>query len=358
MKNRFLKYITLPTLGFAAAMLFTACSDWTEAESNGIQRPDFPKDNPELYAKYIAALNSYKASNHQVMMTWFDNSLKSPMSRAQHPASVPDSVDIVSLLHPDNLASWEITDIKELQSKGTKVIFTMSYADMLTAYLATLPPQPEPSPAQDIVPPTDGFLAYLAQQTDAYLGLVDKYGYDGVSVFYEPMPLLFLEPEEKIIEQARQEAFTAKLSAWIAAHKEKVFIFEGTPQNLENKSLLNSCRYIVIRSFTASTPQKLSQDIRLVIREGVPTDRFITGVTSRSLDQAKPEEGNFMDSSGNYTLSAAKEAGVWALTPESGFTKAGVAVYNVQTEYYNTDPTRIYTYVREAILTMNPSPKN
>lgn len=373
MKNKLKRYVMLPVLGLAAAVSFTCCSDWTETESQGIQRPEFPQDNPELYARYIAALRSYKASNHQVLMAWFDNSEKQPVSRAHHPASVPDSVDIVSLLHPDELAAWEVDEINELQQKGTRVIFTFSYADMLAAYQATLPPAPDPEPdpepgpdeelpaadeGGEVAPQPDGFLPYLTEQTDHYLSLVAKYGYDGVSVFYEPLPLLYLKPEDRVIEQARHEAFAAKLSAWTSAHSDKLFIFEGRPQNLIDKSLLQCCAYIVIRSFATQKQATLSSDIRLVMREGVPVDRFVVGVTARSLNPIEESTGRFTDSEGKFTLSAVSEAALWAAVPEAGFDKAGVAVYNVQTEYYDTNPTQIYKYVREAISTMNPSPKN
>jgi len=41
--------------------------------------------------------------------------------------------------------------------------------------------------------------------------------------------------------------------------------------------------------------------------------------------------------------------------PSAEFTKAGLAIENMQNDYYNA--TNTYQYVREAINIMNPAPK-
>lgn len=341
-----------------AAVSFTACGDWIEPENNGIAGPSFPGDSPEVYARYLAALRNYKSSEHLIAFGWFDNRVKQPQSRAQHLASVPDSMDIVSLLHPADLADWEVEEMDELREKGTKVIFTFSYADILAAYQATLPPVPE----QDVEiregegSENDGFLAFLSRETDAYLSLVDKYGYDGVSVFYEPLPLDYMQPVDKALESARQGLFVSKLSAWRQTHAGKLFIFEGQPQNVVDKSLLASCDYIVVRAFGAVSYAQLELAVRAVAAEGVPADRFVIGVQALPLDASDLATGRFADASGALTLSAVNESAKWAASPNGIFGKAGLGIYDLQNDYYNT--TIIYKNTREAICVMNPAPKN
>ena len=49
------------------------------------------------------------------------------------------------------------------------------------------------------------------------------------------------------------------------------------------------------------------------------------------------------------------EAAYWVTEPSAEFTKAGLAIENMQNDYYNA--TNTYQYVREAINIMNPAPK-
>ena len=74
------------------------------------------------------------------MYAWFDNSEKKSVSRAQHLVDLPDSLDVVSLLCPDNLSDWEIREMSEIQmEKGTKVIYDISFDSIKVCLLYTSP---------------------------------------------------------------------------------------------------------------------------------------------------------------------------------------------------------------------------
>ena len=65
----------LPILTMA---LLVSCTD---VESIDINRPGLEEQSPELYAKYLENLNTYKRSDdHKVAYAWFDNSVKAPYS--------------------------------------------------------------------------------------------------------------------------------------------------------------------------------------------------------------------------------------------------------------------------------------
>ena len=359
--NYMLKYkLTVPLLCLLAVAAVTACDDWTEPESLSIERPDISGDNPELYARYLENLNAYKASDHKVVYAWFDNSVKVPVTRAHRMDAIPDSVDIVSLLHPDGLCERELAEMKTLREKGTKVIFTFDYDRIEALWKASQAPDPEPEPEPtstegDGEPAADGFLAFLAEHTDAALKLVDKYGYDGAAVHYTPLDTHYMEEAERVKQTARQALFTTRLKTWAAAHADKLFVYEGDPQWLIDKSLLGLSRYIVLRKMTATTPYMLSQSVLMALREGVPADRFIVAVAPVSTDPNDPTTGRFAGADGQLTLRALTEAAAWVTAPEAGFTKAGLGIYNIQDDFYNT--TLIYKYTREAIDIMNPSPQ-
>lgn len=357
--NKNLRYkLAMPLLCLAAVVAFAACDKWTEPESLSVESPDMPKDNPEIYARYLESLRAYKASDHKQVYAWFDNSLKVPMTRAHRMEAIPDSVDVVSLLHPDGLCDWELAEMELLRTKGTKVIFTLGYDQIEALWEASQTPEPEPASdaGQDGEPAEDGFLQFLSERTDALLALVDQYAYDGVGVNYSPLDTHYMEEAERVKQTARQQLFTARLKAWAEAHPAKMFVYEGDPQWLQDKTLLGMCRYIVLRQMSATNSYALSQAVRMALREGVPSDRFIVAVAPVSLDPNDPETGWFLDADGKFSLRALTEAAVWTTTPEAGFTKAGLGIYNVQEDFYNTS--LIYKHTREAICLMNPSPKN
>ena len=81
-------------------------------------------------------LRQYKAdAEHEKVYAWFDNSGKNPVSRAQHLVDLPDSLDVVSLLCPDNLLDWEIREMAEIRmKKDTKVIYDISFDSIKVAY--------------------------------------------------------------------------------------------------------------------------------------------------------------------------------------------------------------------------------
>ena len=85
--------------------------------------------------KYLENLRQYKAdTEHKKVYAWFDNSEKNPASRAQHITSLPDSIDIVGLMCPSELATFEKEEIVTLRQKGTKVVYAISYDEIKAQY--------------------------------------------------------------------------------------------------------------------------------------------------------------------------------------------------------------------------------
>lgn len=84
--------------------------------------------------------------------------------------------------------------------------------------------------------------------------------------------------------------------------------------------------------------------------DGVPADRFIVSASTISLDTTDKTTGYY------NALRALSEAAYWVTEPSAEFIKAGLAIENMQNDYYNA--TNTYQYVREAINIMNPAPKN
>ena len=110
MKNK-MKNIFIAVFCLAGITCFSACDDWTEIENVDINTPGMQEQNPAAYAKYLQNLIAYKSSDHKVVYAWFDNSEKTPFSRGQHISDTPDSLDVISMMYPAELAEFELADM-------------------------------------------------------------------------------------------------------------------------------------------------------------------------------------------------------------------------------------------------------
>lgn len=348
MKNRFIHNISTFALCLTAGLAMVACSDWTDVEGVNIVQQNPSEIHPELQAKYLANLRSYKQADHKVVYAWFDNSEKVPFSRGQHLTAVPDSIDAIALMYPDNLADFELKEMESIRSeKGTKVIYTVGYETIRRAYDDMV----KEETAKDEAYVAPDFLPILKEAAKKALALSDTYNYDGIILGYQGKNTLHMTAEEKALYTSWQEAFLSEIATWQGTHKEKMIVFEGNPQNLLNKEILKSCKHIILNTADITSASMLSVQALLATEADVPTEKFVVAARTTSLDSTDKKTG-FYDG----TLIAITEAAYWVTAPESGFSKAGLAIYNVQNGYYN--PSNVYQYVKEAINIMNPAPKN
>lgn len=343
MKNKIKSF----ALGAVIALAMGACSDWTDVESVGINEQNLSTSNPEQYAQYLESLRKYKEADHKFVYAWFDNSNKEPFSRGHHMNATPDSVDVVVLMSPDELADFEIAEMDEIRTdKGTKILYAVSYDAIKKEYEQMV----KDETANDENYKAPEFVNYLKSETQAALVPVATYNYDGIIIGYKGISTIYMTDAEKEAYQKEQEAFLNEITTWYNNNTNKIISFEGNPQNLINKTILQSCKHIILNTATVGTSSQLSIETLKASVEGVPTDRYIVVAATRSLDTTDKTTGYY-----DGDLRAIVEAAYWVTFLESGFTKAGLGIYNIQNDYYN--PTRVYQYAKEAINIMNPAPK-
>lgn len=329
--------------------VFTACNDWTDTKSVDLTEPNIQNDNPELYAQYLANLRAYRSTNHKVTYVWFDNSKDAPKSRGEEISTIPDSVDIVNLTNPDKLSSVVISDMASARDdKGMKFVFTISYPDIEKEYEEYLLQNTEEDET------IDGFLSYAENFLKEKFALVDKYNYDGISTLFYGMKTNHLTEAAKKIYLARENAFMSKISEWVSQNADKLFIFEGSPQNLTDKSILQKAKYIVVRTERLKYVSAINYEVLLCIDDEVPTDRFLITVNTKSLDPTDLKTGYYYNTE-NQSVPCIPLAAEWVDSYNSKFKKAGLGIFNVQNDYYNSSNS--YINIRNAISIMNPSPK-
>jgi len=342
MKYNSIFKLILPVFCLISLLAATSCSDWTETESLKIVEPDIKTQNPELYAQYLANLKEYKASEHKSVYVWFDNSVKIPASRAHRLVALPDSIDVVALMYPDNLAKWELKEMDEIrEQKGTKVIYSIDFEKIKAAYNAKLELASEEEPV------SVEFTDFCVTSLENELSLVKKYNYDGICIAYAGKSMLHMENKEKKEYVENEKLFMGVMQDWCRRNSNKHIIFEGNPQNVADKSLFDYCQLILVSGRTATSEDRLTYRFLLAAEEGVPQDRLGMTVSATSLDDLNKIIGYF----GNGDL-AMKGLANWAQSSHGGIDVAGVGIYNVSTDYYYTSGT--YNYTKNVISSINP----
>jgi hypothetical protein len=112
----------------SAALLITAasCSDWTDMKRTVVDAPEQLSTKDESYYENLRA---YKRSNHELYFGWFGGWNPASPSKRGSLASIPDSVDIISIWGMVNTATITPEQREELalvQNKyGSKVTVTI-----------------------------------------------------------------------------------------------------------------------------------------------------------------------------------------------------------------------------------------
>lgn len=348
-------------LSIVLAAFFAACSDWTKQEPLDIEYPSIEDANSPVYQEYLANVRKYKQTYHPLMIGLFDNSDKSFRSRAARVKAVPDKVDIVSLMYPDDLADIELQDMSSIRKdKGTKVIYTIALADFQKYVEDTnfdienenlagsADPSYVPKPLMDLT-------AEVSKYMDTHLALLDKYEYDGFILYYDGKATHFMKDVEIAEMQAMQNLVFGKALATMSAHPGKTYILEGRPQNVIDKSILLNFNYFLIRTqYLKSIYETTVLTRELLEYTDVPSNNILVGACADNVDKDGNEWGSVYGTDGSRQ-NAIVETAYWVKTADA-FTKAGMAVYQINRDYYNPDLD--YKHVREAIDIMNPSPIN
>lgn len=320
-----------------SVLALSACSDWTDTENINLVEPGIDQQAPEQYAKYLKNLQAYKNSEHKYVYGWFDNSEKVPFSRGQHIADAPDSLDVIVMTSPE-LAEFELEDIATVHAKGTKVYYSISYDNILKEHTDKVKDGTE----------TGEFSAYLSTELNRLIAL--EANFDGIIAEYRGSNPIYMSEADRTVAKATQDAFFSVISNWKSANSGKKLVFQGYPVNLIGQTVLSSCEHIILMTDDVTDAAQLGiEAYQALMADGVPADRFIVTTSTTSLDATDRVTGFY------GTARGLSEAAYWVTATSADFTRAGLAILNLQNDYFNA--TNNYQYVKEAINIMNPAPK-
>lgn len=348
----------LKTIALSAAVLLSAaaCSKWTEQEPVDFKYLTAEDKNPELYDAYMQSIRDYHATEHQVLIARFDNKMTAPSGRADHITTLPDSVDYVVLNNYRDMAVNTLLEVQEIREKrAAQALIALDYAALdaeYKAYLESLPTETDENVEEggeveeDVIDPRT---QWFVDKAASFVSYARQYKVDGIMVSYTGKGLLSLKDDEKDAVKAFQEAFFAPLLSYVA-ETGSLFFYEGNPTTLVvPEDVLASARYIIVPAEDVTTIVGFNFAVMMSMGAGIPSDRFVIGVTALDVTDDTATDGLF---SGDIT--AIEGAARWAVAPESSYSKAGVCVNHAQFDYY--DNQNVYRGINNAIATMNPSP--
>lgn len=333
--NDDMKKIFIPI--FASALLLASCSDWTKPESLQY-RPLSPEEqDPDAYAKALAAVKEYKQTKHDIMIVTMKGTSETPVARPQHLMNMPDSADIICVknaagLHPSLVA--EISQV--LETKGTRSLVFVDYNAIDEAWTAL-----EDAKSDNGQPAGTAAEAeeYFRTQAEAQIAACGKYGFAGLVVSYEG------NTATEILA-AKQKGFLSAATQWRNDNKDAILIVRGSIRNINYssyKDFIDSAMYLTVLADETSAPGQLNLLVPRVIGYYAPTDRVIMEVSVPSADT--PEQKG----------ATPQVAAQWVLDEKENknFTPRGVCVGNADDDYYRQD--MIYSNIRQAISIMNPA---
>lgn len=302
---------------FLLLALFTtaSCSDWMDQKTVDINPRHANEQNPELWARYMEALRTYRQSKHFITYGTFDNGTEKPKNEGGYLRSLPDSLDIVTPIHPESLTSYDCEDILLLQEKSIKILYLVDY----TAQMSTL---------------TDA--AKLGAWLDKAIAAAFQLGMNGFAI--KGTPLYGGTEAEQAARHEAAKLIVSKLSA--AAGDGKLLVFEGDPTFIDAADW-SKLDYVVLNTATITSAVELKLYVAGVIENfSIPKEKLL--LSAKINEKLVNEEGEKLDAVTEMTNR------VVSLGPVGG-----LAIYALGDDYYHTKMN--YETSRLAIQIMNPS---
>lgn len=302
------------TLLLMISVLPVACSDWNEPESVNLDINSAKDQNPELWARYMQVLHTYKQSKHYITYARFDNSLDKSVNEGNYLRSLPDSIDIVTLSNPDKLSVYDLEDIPLLQEKSIRVLYLVDYAAQTTEI-------------EDVTT--------LGMWLDKIVATVNELKLDGFA--FTGIPLYSGTDAELVARKEKSRLLVSKLSA--AVGQEKLLVFEGNPAFIDATDL-GKLNYVVLNTADLTNVTDLKLQVAGVLANGLPKDNLL--LATRIGEQITDENGVKQDA---VTLMTDRVVSLGPL--------GGIGFFAIGKDYYS--PRMNYEITRTSIQLMNPS---
>ena len=222
---------------------------------------------------------------------------------------------------------------QEIILNGNQVILTMNQLADSRAFLAAIENE-------------NTFDYFLSKEIEKQLAYAAPF--DGIILKFIGQNPKYMTAEDKAAYTASQNIFFNAALNWINKNEGKFLSLQGKPQNVVDKNILSKFLHLIIEMYQVTDKNKFTLAIQDCLETGVPTDRFIMAVSTPSLDTSDTSTG-FIG-----TERAIIETAYWITADTQEYDKCGIAINNVQNDYYQTSGN--YHNVKKTINIMNPAP--
>ena len=222
---------------------------------------------------------------------------------------------------------------REIILNGNQVILTMNQLADSRAFLAAIENE-------------NTFDYFLSKEIEKQLAYAAPF--DGIILKFIGQNPKYMTAEDKAAYTASQNIFFNAALNWINKNEGKFLSLQGKPQNVVDKNILSKFLHLIIEMYQVTDKNKFTLAIQDCLETGVPTDRFIMAVSTPSLDTSDTSTG-FIG-----TERAIIETAYWITADTQEYDKCGIAINNVQNDYYQTSGN--YHNVKKTINIMNPAP--
>ncbi len=328
------KYYIYGMMALVAAGSLTSC-DWDEPEAVGNHFGNISEVNPPAYAEYLKNLRAYRENGHKKVYAWFDNK-ESFSSQADHVATVPDSIDVLVLNHPEVMTQGVLDEINAKRSD----------TGMQTAYVISHPAIRKSWELAKELGSETPWAAYRDSELKKQLAYFDEGGFDRIICVYEGRDTS-TSTEAELKEYAEdQAAFLNPFKAWAKNNIDKSYDYQGIPANVKDTEFLAGAGTIFLSETLEAT--NLSEMKFIMLRNssaGADVKKFAVMTSLPVLDPTKADLGYWGTDYSSWLTAR------WARTAEV----SAIGLINLSDDYYNPD--FIYPVCRGAIQILNPAAK-
>ena len=244
MKTIIYKQFIYSLLFLTAFLLPVACDDWNEPEIVDIDINSAKEQNPELWARYMQALRTYKQSKHYLSYAHFDNSPEKSLNEGSYLRALPDSLDIVTLGNSHQISDYDREDIPLLQEKSIRVLYLIDYV----AHASSL---------------TD--ITALNSWLDKEIATSAELNLDGFA--FTGLPLYNGTDAELASYKEKSRLIVSKLST--ATGQDKLLVLEGNPAFVDEADF-DKLNYIVLNTAELTNVTEIQ----------VTDDQYLSGETN------------------------------------------------------------------------------
>lgn len=358
--NKMKAFIGMAVVALFTGMAITSCDSWTDTKAKDYY------ENPKAKESFKNDLKDYFASPHKVMFGWFGNWAGKGGSMQYSLMGLPDSVDFVSLwLMLGNHTAQQQADLEEFQARGSRAVYCFT-SNYIGKFINNVPgiaevdadttlTSAQKTAKRDSI--NAAYWGYAAGTDSSYIAAAEKYAQaiaDSCEKYNVDGFDIDLELTGNLIDMNKRERLNTFMRVLRREFDKKGrLLVADIPggigwlryYDILDDDVVKSLDYIIWQTYELNndgldnffvTGGGSVRNRRPHLFKEVMEKSIITTTFERAVDKPRMKQHQIYKS-------------------VSGYQHAGIGAYHIEYDYPGNPD---YSYVREAITTMNPPIRN